>query len=225
MAEHGGGGKFNLKKPEANEDWLLSYADMITLLLAFFVLMLSISKPDATKAEKVTGGLSQAIGGHDVVQPIDTLKAEAQAEARALKLEDGQVSVSTDDRGLVLELDGGTFFDPNSAALKDQFVPSLTKMGQLLNSPKYADFQVELDGNTDDTPVSNPNFPSNWELSAARAASVARLFVKLGMTPSRIEVVGYGDTRPKVANRDAQGRPLAANQAINRRVTVHVYHP
>ena len=222
MAEHGGG-KFNLKKPEANEDWLLSYADMITLLLAFFVLMLSISKPDATKAEKVTGGLSQAIGGHDVVQPIDTLKAEAQAQARALKLEDGQVSVSTDDRGLVLELDGGTFFDPNSAELRAPFVPSLTKMGQLLNSPKYADFQVELDGHTDDVPVTNPAFPSNWELSAARAAAVARLFVKLGMNPSRVEVVGFGDTRPKVPNRDAQGHALAANQAINRRVTVHVF--
>ena len=221
MADH----KFEVKKPEEKEDWLLSYADMITLLLAFFVLMLSISKPDATKAENVTGGLSSAIGGHDVVQPIDTLKAEAKAEAKALKLEDGQVSVTTDDRGLVLELDGGTFFDLNSAELKAQFVPSLTKMGALLNSPKYADFQVELDGHTDDSPVTNQNYPSNWELSAARAASVARLFIKQGMSPTRVEVVGFGDTRPKVANRDASGRPLAANQAINRRVTVHVYHP
>lgn len=220
-----GGNKFEVKKPNENEDWLLSYADMITLLLAFFVLMLSISKPDATKAEKVTGGLSSAIGGHDVVQPIDTLKAEAKAEAKALKLEDGQVSVTTDDRGLVLELDGGTFFDTNSAELKPAFIPSLTKMSQLLNSPKYTDFQVELDGHTDDSPVTNPNFPSNWELSAARAAAVARLFVKQGMSPTRVEVVGFGDTRPKVANRDASGRPLPANQAINRRVTVHVYHP
>ena len=217
--------EFKIEKAEASEDWLLSYADMITLLLAFFVLLLSISKFDATKAEKVTGGLSKEIGGHDVVQPIDTLKAEAQAEARSLKLDEGQVSVTTDDRGLVLELDGGTFFDPNSADLKQQFLASLTKMGQLLDSPKYADFQVEVDGHTDDQPVNNPAFASNWELSAARASSVARLFIKLGMAPTRLEVVGYADTRPKVANRDAQGRPLPANEAINRRVTVHVYHP
>lgn len=217
--------KFEIKKPEEREDWLLSYADMITLLLAFFVLLLSISKFDATKAEKVTGGLSKGIGGHDVVRPIDTLKAEAQQQAKALKLDDGQVTVSTDDRGLVLELDGGTFFDANSAELKQQFIPALTKMGQMLDSSKYADFQVELDGHTDDTPVATQAYPSNWELSAARASAVARLFIKQGMLPTRIEVVGFGDTRPKVANRDAQGHPLPANQAINRRVTIHVYHP
>jgi chemotaxis protein MotB len=217
--------KFEIKKPEEKEDWLLSYADMITLLLAFFVLMLSISKFDATKAEKVTGGLSKGIGGHDVVQPIDTLKAEAQQQAKALKLDDNQVTVSTDDRGMVLELDGGTFFDANSAELEAQFLPALTKMGQMLSAPKYADFQVEIDGHTDDQPVSTQAYPSNWELSAARASAVARLFIKQGMLPTRLEVVGFGDTRPKVANRDAQGRPLPANQAINRRVSVHVYHP
>ena len=217
--------QFHIKKPVEQEDWLLSYADMITLLMTFFVLLLSISKFDAVKAEKVTGGLSKEVGGHDVVQPIDTLKAEAQAEAKALKLDEGQVSVTTDDRGLVLELDGGTFFDANSAALKQQYLPSLTKMGQLLISPKYADFQVEVDGHTDDTPVATQQYPSNWELSAARAAAVARLFLAMGMAPTRLEVVGYADTRPKVANRDAQGRPLPANQSVNRRVAVHVYHP
>jgi chemotaxis protein MotB len=217
--------KFIVHKPEEREDWLLSYADMITLLLAFFVLMLSISKFDATKAEKVTGGLSKEIGGHDVVQPIDTLKAEAQQQAKALKLDDSQVSVSTDDRGLVLELDGGTFFEPNSADLKPAQVAALTKMGQMLTGPKYTDFQIEVDGHTDDTPVATQQYPSNWELSAARAATVARLLAKLGVAPTRLEVVGYGDTRPKVPNRDAQGRALSVNQAINRRVTLHVFHP
>ncbi len=217
--------KFVVHKPEEREDWLLSYADMITLLLAFFVLLLSISKFDATKAEKVTGGLSKEIGGHDVVQPIDTLKAEAQQQAKALKLDDSQVSVSTDDRGLVLELDGGTFFEPNSADLKPAQVAALSKMGQMLTNPKYADFQVEVDGHTDDTPVASQQYPSNWELSAARAATVARLLAKLGVAPTRLEVVGFGDTRPKVPNRDAQGRALSVNQAINRRVTLHVFHP
>lgn len=216
---------FEVKKPVEQEDWLLSYADMITLLMTFFVLLLSISKFDAVKAEKVTGGLSKAVGGHDVVQPIDVLQAEAKAEAKSLKLDDSQVSVETDDRGLVLELDGGTFFDPNSAEVKQQFMPQLTKMGQMLNQPKYGDFQIEVDGHTDDQPVSTPQYPSNWELSAARASSVARLFIKLGIQPSRLEVVGYADTRPKVPNRDAQGKPLPANEAINRRVTVHVFHP
>ena len=104
-------------------------------------------------------------------------------------------------------------------AFRDQHLPHLGERGHELL------LQVELDGHTDDNPVSSPNYPSNWELSAARAASVARLFIKLGMDPTRVEVVGFGDTRPKVANRDSQGRPLPANQAINRRVTVHVFHP
>jgi chemotaxis protein MotB len=95
----------------------------------------------------------------------------------------------------------------------------------MLNDPKYADIQDEIDGHTDDQPVATQQYPSNWELSAARAGAVARLFLALGMQPTRVEIVGFGDTRPKVANRDAQGRPLPANQAINRRVTVHVFHP
>ncbi len=219
MADH----RFEPHKPEEREDWLLSYADMITLLLAFFVLLLSMSKIDAVKYEKVQGGLAKEVGGHDVVQPIDQLKSEVNAAVRGLKLNEDQVSLGTDDRGLVLELDGGTFFEPGSAQLAPQYLPALIAMARSLNSQRYSGFQIEVDGHTDDTNVSTPVYPSNWELSASRATMVVRLFIQTGIAPDRLEAVGFADTRPKVANRDASGHPLPANEAINRRVTIHIF--
>lgn len=215
--------RFHPPKPEEREDWLLSYADMITLLLAFFVLLLSMSKLDAVKMETVSGGMAREIGGHENARPIEALKGDMANVMRGLKLDESKVSMGTDDRGLVLDLDAGTFFEPASAQLAEEYVPALLKMGETLNSPRYSAFQVEVDGHTDDTPVSTPVYPSNWELSAARATMVVRVLVQVGMAPTRLEAVGYADTRPKVPNRDAQGRPLPRNQAINRRVTLHIF--
>ena len=80
-----------------------------------------------------------------------------------------------------------------------------------------------MQGHTDDTPVNTPAFPSNWELSAARATMVVRLFIQHGMEPTRLAAEGLADTRPKVSNRDVTGKPLPVNQEINRRVSVHIY--
>jgi len=302
------------KKEEA-EDWLMSYADMITLLMAFFVMLISMSHFDPVRYEQVQGGLAKDIGKHDAAQPMQSLKTEmasamkglkvddtqvsigqddrglvldldagtffdsnsavlkdqflpalmkmaetlasekysafqvevqgglakdigkrdnstqpmqslktdmAQA-MRGLKIDDTQVSIGTDDRGLVLDLDAGTFFDPNSAALKDQFLPALAKIAATLTSEKYSAFQVEIQGHTDDDKPTSPAFPTNWELSAARATAVVRMLIKDGVQPDRLGAVGYADTRPRVANRDVNNNPLPINQAINRRVSIHIY--
>lgn len=210
------------KKEEA-EDWLMSYADMITLLMAFFVMLISMSHLDPVRYEQVQGGLAKDIGKHDAAQPMQSLKSEMAQAMRGLKVDDTQVAIGQDDRGLVLDLDAGTFFDPNSATLKDQFLPALAKIATTLTSEKYSAFQVEVQGHTDDEKPTTPAFPTNWELSAARATAVVRVLIKDGVQADRLGAVGYADTRPRVANRDVNGNPLAINQAINRRVSIHIY--
>jgi chemotaxis protein MotB len=210
-------------KKEETEDWLMSYADMITLLLAFFVLIISMSHLDPVKYEQVQGGLAKDIGKREQTQPMQQLKTDMAAAMRGIKIDQTQVSIGTDDRGLVLDLDAGTFFDPASAKLKDEFLPALAKIAATLQEERYSAFQVEVQGHTDDTPVSTPAFPSNWELSSARADVVVRRLIADGVAPSRLGAVGYADTRPRVANRDIEGKPLPANQAVNRRVSIHIF--
>jgi len=214
--------KLHAKKEEA-EDWLMSYADMITLLLAFFVMIIASSHFDPVRYEQLQGGMAKDIGHSEKSQPMQQLKTEMAAAMRGIKVDETQVSIGTDDRGLVLDLDAGTFFDPASAKLKDEFLPALAKIAAMLDSDKYSAFQIEVQGHTDDQPVSTPQFPSNWELSATRATVVVRKLIEDGLNPTRLGAVGYADTHPRVANRDINNNPLPINQSINRRVSIHIF--
>ncbi|MDR3439311.1 flagellar motor protein MotB [Telmatospirillum sp.] len=215
--------RFRVQPPQDNEDWLMSYADMITLLLSFFVLLISMSHIDPVKFEKLQGGMARDIGRHQAAQPLQELKTEVGEVLRGLKLEDDKVSLGSDQRGLVLEFDAGTFFESASAKLKDEYLPVIAKLSETLNSPRYSAFQIEVQGHTDDTPVNTPAFPTNWELSTTRATNVVRTFIQGGIDPTRLAAEGFADTRPKVSNRDMNGHPLPANQAVNRRVSVHIF--
>ena len=215
--------RFNVHKKEEAEDWLMSYADMITLLMAFFVLLISMSHIDPVKYEKVKSGVERDITKKTSEQPLQQLGKDMAQVVKGLKLDETQVGIGSDDRGLVLEFDGNTFFEPASAKLRDSFVPALMKMVETLNSPRYSAFQIEVQGHTDDTPISTPAYPSNWELSAGRATMVVRLFILNGIAATRLSAQGLADTRPKVPNRDANNNPLAVNQSINRRVSVHIF--
>jgi chemotaxis protein MotB len=215
--------RWNTKKVAENEDWLMSYADMITLLMTFFILIISMSTIDMVKFEQVEKGVAKDISKHAANTPIAQLKTEMNELIKGMKLDETDVNIGQDDRGVVLEFDANTFFDVGTAKLNEKFLPPLAKMADLLNSPRYSAFQVEIQGHTDDTPVSTPVFPSNWELSGGRAAAVVRFFIRQGMTATRLAAEGFADTHPKVSNRDVNGNPLRENQAINRRVSVHIF--
>lgn len=215
---------FSAEKKEASEDWLLSYADMITLLLAFFVMLLSMAKIDPVKYEKVENSMAQTVGKHDVEQPLAQIKNELQGAIKSENLDPGKVDLGNDDQGLVLDLDGDTFFAAGSAAIQPQFVPTLGKLFDTIAQARFSAFQIEVEGHTDDTPFGNAVYPSNWELSTARASIIVRFLIQRGIAPDRLSATGYADTRPKVPNKDMDGHPLPANQAINRRVSIRI-HP
>jgi chemotaxis protein MotB len=93
-----------------------------------------------------------------------------------------------------------------------------------MNAASYEKYFINVEGHTDDIPIKTARFPSNWELSAARASSVVRYFISLSLNSSRLSASGYADTKPKLPNSDLTGNVLKQNQAANRRVVLRL-HP
>ncbi|SDG94753.1 OmpA/MotB family protein [Roseospirillum parvum] len=216
-------GKFTSRRrnDEGAEDWMITYGDMVTLLLAFFVLLASISKVDLVLFEQVQAGLAEGLGAEARERPIETLKKELADTIETMQVED-VVGLGEDSRGITIEFASTAFFAPGSAELNPAALPILTRVAATLMGERYVGFQIEVQGHTDDTPISTEKYPSNWELSSARASSVVRFFADQGIYTPRMSAIGLADVAPKVPNRDPFGEPLPNNQEINRRVVVRV---
>lgn len=241
------------------ERWLVSYADFITLLFAFFVVMYSISQVNEGKYRVLSDSLVNAFKNAPTsVTPVTpTMRIDAtgkgqasSAQAVALKqtvivrkndpaqearqkqqaekmkgiakdilkvvealMKDGQVKVSQSAHGIAIEINASLLFASGQASLEASSIKALKAVGKVLAEVPN-DIQVE--GFTDTTPISTLAFPSNWELSSARASSVVRLFAESGVPPERLVAVGYGEFRPIDTNSTPDGR------ARNRRVTVMI---
>ena len=112
------------------------------------------------------------------------------------------------------------FFSSGQAELSDEGQRILGDLTAKLTSRNYINYSITVEGHTDDNPIHTPQFPSNWELSSARASAVVRFFIEHGIDPQRLRAAGYADVFPKVPNRDSHGNALPQNQAQNRRVII-----
>ena len=206
-------------KEEGGEDWLVTYADAITLLMAFFVLLYTVSEPNQHKFEAKMGGVFEQFSGEKKAMPLQDLRAQVST----LISETGEATeAQTTDRGISFEFKSAKMFAPGSATILEGGVALLDRVAQMVTFMGYDDYKVEVQGHTDDIPINTAQFPSNWELSAARAAAVVRFLVSRGVEAERLVAVGYGDTKPKVPNRDEAGEPIRENQAANRRVEIEI---
>lgn len=226
---------------ENHERWLISYADFITLLFAFFVVMYAISIVNEGKYAVLSEALGDAFGGrslapqaHTSVEPVLPLshivnrkRAEAARRERERMevlakdltatlmplVKSGQVRVTQNARGIGIELNASVLFAQGEATLQNEAREVLGAVAGLL---KDAPQRIEVEGHTDNLPITNERFASNWELSAVRAASVVRLFIESGVQDVRLSAIGHGATRPVAPN------DTPANQARNRRVAVMI---
>lgn len=230
--------------------WMISYADFITLLFAFFVVMYAISSVNEGKYKMFSASLSTAFKAPSTNQPEVVIQPTNEQEALLKSLVDrrnarmaeelrkqqeqmqnlvrnlnqvmsglvksGQVNVSQSPRGVVLDINASVLFEPGEAALQNAVQRTLASVAQLLAQNGQA---IEVEGHTDDVPIFTPQFPSNWELSSARASSVVRLFIEHGVPPARLTAVGKASYVPVASNDTAEGR------ARNRRVTVTILAP
>lgn len=228
------------------DDWLMTYADLITLLLCFFAIFLSVSIPKEKEFARAQQELIEQFGAKKAPssQVVGTV-APMQIPNIIPKLDDPALNYDSlpsivgqfvearpegatteqdrkGDRILRIEMDSAAFFPIGTAALSDEGKGILRELMTRLTSPQYQAYTITVEGHTDDNPINTPQFPSNWELSTARAAAVVREFITLGIPPSRLRASGYADTFPKMPNRDAAGKPIPAQQAQNRRVVIRL---
>ncbi len=200
-----------------DESWMLTYADAITLLMAFFVMLVSFSKIDLPTFEDVMAGIKDEIGTGVTVSTTTQMTQELESSVFELQAEK-VVDVQKTDRGITIKMAAGAFFIPGTANLRKEALPIIESIAVTFAKEKFKYFSIAIEGHTDDDPINTPQFPSNWELSAGRSASMARYFIELGLHPYRQTVTGFGDTRPKFPNRDEMDVAIPENQARNRRV-------
>jgi len=197
---------------------------------------MSFAKVDMEVFDAVSNGIGEHMAKED-------RKSEKDHLTKAMKImmvsegADQVAKIASDSEGsLTIELDTGAFFKPGSAELAEQAYPFMKALYEELASPLYKQFNINVEGHTDDEPMNSIRYPSNWELSANRAATVVRFVIseskndtrmdtngqKYGVEKNRLRATGYADTQPKVPNRDASGVPILENRITNRRVVIRI---
>lgn len=208
---------------EVEEDWLISYADMVTLLMCFFLAMASISKVDMGLFEAMRKGLRSDIGKQkEVKTPLAEIKHDLDSLLRAEKAA-GNVSVSTDPDGIVLEFSSSAFYELGKAEFNPEAGAILEKVTSAIKGIDYYKFRIDIEGHTDNIPMKSLQFPSNWELSVNRATNIVKFLIEQGIGSERLKAAGYADTKPKVPNLDSLGTAIPENQARNRRIVVRIH--
>jgi chemotaxis protein MotB len=228
------------KKPEEHENlerWLITYADLITLLLAFFILMYTMSKQDSKKYQEVAAHLKAIFSGSTAVlatgnvagkvpielsfkggaENVAALKEQLEKELREIGDKGAgdtmqKISLISDERGLVVRAMEKAFFDTGKADLTSRARSALDGIAPVLkNMPNH----VRVEGHTDNVPINTSEFRSNWELSVRRATEVVRCLIEQhGFPPDRISASGYAEYRP-IASNDAP-----EDRAKNRRIEI-----
>ncbi|MGE0754068.1 MAG: flagellar motor protein MotB [Alphaproteobacteria bacterium] len=204
---------------ENTDSWLMSYADMITLLMCFFIIFVSVSEPKRDKFTEITKGIMDKFGTVNVVTPFNGVYNDLQFTIESNQVFRDMVVRHT-DQTLEIEVAGNKFFNRDSAELSAEMQGVLEETVKALKSVDYLDYRMTVESHTSDLPPNNPLYPTNWELSTGRAAKLVRFFAEHGLPADRMEAAGFADTRPDVANRDLQGNPISENQEKNERVII-----
>lgn len=207
------------QQEEGTDSWLMSYADMITLLMCFFIIFVSVSEPKKDKFSLITDGLANKFGSVDMSTPLAGVYSSLQAviENRQLFRD---MAIQKNEKSIEMELASGSFFQHASAEFIPEKLPSLKELADALKTGAYLDYRVVIESHTSDEPIETAMYPSNWELSTSRAARLVRYMIEQGIEPKRLIAVGFGDSRPKAPNRDAGGNPIRENREQNDRIVI-----
>ncbi len=241
--------------------WVMTFADLMTLLMCFFVLLLAFSEMDVEKFKQLSGSMKNAFGvqaeievksipkgtslvakefspGKPEPTALNTIRqfttqsnrttldalnreiAETREHARRLRaaLKDeitkGSVAIETEGKRIIIRIMEQASFDSGRAVVRSEFLPVIKKITGLIDNTIG---EVTISGHTDDVPINTPEFRSNWELSTARAVTVAHvLFDQERINENRVTITGHADTRPVAENDTAE------NRAKNRRVEISI---
>lgn len=207
----------NKREPDAPDEdpgvWLMTLADMFSLLLVFFIMLFALTYKDEEKYVGMLTKMGDALGGKSQLEKKSGLDVVSENMQKFLKDNNllMQVNLTSDSRGVSLYAEGDMFFDPGSADLKPEIKRLLRRIAEIIKSTPY---RVIVEGHTDDTQGAMDKYPTNWELSSARASSVVRYFIdEEGIEPYRFSAEGYAGFKPKYAL-------IPENRSKNRRVEI-----
>lgn len=210
--------------------WMDTYADTITLLLTFFILLYSISAVDSEKLQELSEALQFSLTGKQSVkqlESLDDIKVDIEKESNkyedlAKKLNEiidknsltEVIKIREEDRGIVLQVDESILFDPGKAEIKESSVGILDTISKIIEE---TDNDIIAEGHTDNVPINNEKYKSNWELSTDRALNIVKYFIEnKKINPVRLSVKGYGEYNPIAPNDTPE------NRSKNRRVDILV---
>ena len=218
---HGGGEEH--EEGGHGEPWLVSYADLMTLLFGFFVIMYSLAaakNSDEGDTIKIRKELAVYFGGN-YVNPIDKLQSDLDKFlAKSPELMKSMM-VSSDPDGMKIVITSAVLFESGKADISADTLPIIKVLVDTIGQ-KSKDSKIRVEGYTDDNPINKGAYPSNWELSSARASAVLRVFEQAGFNQESLQATGFGASHPMLPNRNELGVPIPENQSRNRRVVIRV---
>lgn len=210
-------------EPEDDESWQVSYLDIITIILGFLIILLSVSQIAKTEFSS----LSTLFGKNsDRTEYITTPIEEIQEELETLlqtQIEQGRLELIRDLNDIRIRFRSDDFYPSGSASIQGAGLDLLNHVIRAFQQTSYNDFNIDVEGHTDNVPISSDIYPSNWELSTARASNVVKYFDRMGINPDRLEASGFADSRPLIQF-DSYGNPFSASNEKNRRVVLRLYY-
>lgn len=207
-------------------NWLISYADMMTLLCGFFIMLFSMAKMDVQKYDSFKEAITKQFGGEYVSPPKEMAKIVTEV-LKQMELE-GKAVVKADATGVSVVFQSTVFFGTLSAEVSSDGSSILNKLIQSVETRQKTlkkTYRIVVEGHTDSRPVFGGLYPSNWELSGARAARVVRMFLDHGFSPDRLTAIGYADTHPQVSAKMPNGSWDELGLGKNRRVVLRILEP
>jgi chemotaxis protein MotB len=229
-------GQREKKQPEGggSAEWLGTFNDLVTLLMVFFVLLFTMGTGDSDKIMKMRNSVMRGLGLLDSKGMGSSGLVKGESSHRRLSRQEEEdkskaseeikdyvsdinsnmawIDASISENEATISLEGSVAFDPGVADINPKAFPALKGIGKLINKIPNA---VRVEGHSDNVPISTPKFPSNWELSIARAVNVTKYLIEhANVSPLRLSAAGYGDSRPLLPN------DTAKHKAKNRRVEI-----
>lgn len=209
---------------DSSNVWQLSYLDTLTVLLCMMIILASVNGaieiPEATEIKEMTEQSESRL--LRVSWDIKELEGELEMLLRE-ELSAGKLLLESGNYEIRMQFAGSTFFNQGQAVLLPAGQKLISRIIDKLAGWRRQDFKIDIEGHTDSAPIQSQQFPSNWELSAARASGVVRYFLDLGIPSQQLKASGYADAFPLKAERDEDGKYIPANQDYNRRIVIRLY--
>ena len=205
--------------------WLTTYGDTITLLMCFFVIFFSVSEVNLALFEDLKNGFKNDVMNTETKSPIAMLSERLDSIYDNPTNDDPDVEVDLLKRGINIRLASSDLFRSGDAKLSRSGQKTVDEITvSLLDIVGAYHLTCDIEGHTDDIPIRSYKFPSNWELSASRAANVLRQMIESGIPQDQSRAIGFSDIRPLIEPRDSTGSLVPGARAANRRVEIVIHY-